>query len=276
MTSAPQPPGVLGTAWLTAAQTLQAVVRVRRVVTLLLLVLGYAAVTVLLGNRAKEGMDLRVLYCTLAWWLVGTAILPFASMYFGVQAVHGDIEDRTSCYLFVRPIDRTGLLLGKWAAAAVLAVVTTCLTTAAPFFALAAQPGGWGDGVDMAALRTFVLAFALGAVAYVSVAVLFGALFRRPLVWSALFVVGLQMVTGNLPVSAGLRRLTITDPMRRLVLDGIEPDQRLTQLLWPAERRIGFDQIGQPVCDLLVLTCVTLLLAIWRYRRAEYDSRARD
>lgn len=276
MSTAPRPPGVVGTAWLCAAQTLRGFLRLRSGAAVVFACGAFAGVTYVLGVRAQEGMDLRVLFCMLAWWLVGTAVLPFAAMYFGVQAVHGDLEDRTSCYLFVRPVARAGLLLGKWAAAALLAVGASCAVTAAPFFALAAQPGGWADGVDRAALLTFVGAFALGAVAYVSVAVLFAALFRRPLVWSALFVVGLQMVAGNLPVSAGLRRITITDPLRRLVLDGIEPDQRLVQLLWPAERRIGFDQIGDPVLDLLVLIGLTLLLAVWRYSCAEYDSRPRD
>jgi hypothetical protein len=96
------------------------------------------------------------------------------------------------------------------------------------------------------------------------------------LLWAAAFVVGLQTLTANLPVSAGLRSLTIVDPLRRLVLDGIEPGRQLAEALWPAEFDYRREPVGEPVQDLAWLIGVCLVLALWSYCRTEYDSRPRE
>ena len=83
-------------------------------------------------------------------------------------------------------------------------------------------------------------------------------------------------LAANLPVSAGLRRLTITDPMRRMILDRIEPSPRLARMLWPAEREFSYDDIGAPVQNLAWFTLACLLVAVVCYVRTEYDSRSRD
>jgi ABC-type transport system involved in multi-copper enzyme maturation permease subunit len=203
-------------------------------------------------------------------------VTPWTTLHLGIQSVHGGLEDRTFQYLFLRPVGRAPLLLGKWLASCAVAGVIGLCGAAALFGGLAARPQVWLDGLDWQALTTFCRAFLLAAVAYGAVAVLFGAWFRRPLVWAVLFVVGLQTLTANLPVSAGLRRLTIVDPLRRFVLDGIEPDRELAEVLWPAEPDFRLESIGEPVRDLAVLVAACLALALWSYCRTEYDSRPRE
>jgi hypothetical protein len=144
------------------------------------------------------------------------------------------------------------------------------------FVGVAAHDHHWPDGVEWRLCAVFATACACAAVAYAAAAVLFSAVFRRPLVWGVFFVVGVQMLTANLPVSAGLRRLTITDPVRRLVLDGVEPSARLARDLWPAESAFRSELIGEPLVDLAWFTGVCLLLAAWTYRRTEYEARDRE
>ena len=229
-----------------------------------------------LGSRAHDRLDGRTLFCMLAWWLQGTVLVPWSTLYLGVQAVHGGLEDRTFQYLFLRPVGRAPLLLGKWLAVFGVSAVVGLFGAVALFLGVAARAELWPDGVDWSLLVSFARAFVLAAIAYSAVAVLFGAFFRRPLVWAAFFVVGLQTLTANLPVSAGLRRMTITDPLRRLVLDSVEPDSRLATMLWPAERSFRPELIGEPLLDLAVLVLVCLVLATWSYCRTEYDSRVRE
>ena len=119
------------------------------------------------------------------------------------------------------------------------------------------------------------MAMAVGAAAYAAAAVLFSAAFRRPLLMAAVFVVGLQQLAANLPVSPTLRQVTIADPMRRIVLDGIRPEPRLAEELWPAQRMSG-DFVGEPWLDLAWFTGVCLALACWFYTRTEYESRHRE
>jgi len=197
-------------------------------------------------------------------------------LYFGVQAVHGDIDDRTLQSLLLRPISRASILLGKTLAVIALGAVAFGFGVGALFAALAAWPELWTGGVDTGMGLVFAEAMLAAAIAYAAVAVLFGVYFKRPLVWGAFFIVGLQMFVANLPARAGIRVITITDPVRRLLLDGIESDPRLARTLWPAERDFQPDLIGQPLLNLAVLTGVALLLALLVYCRSEYDSRERE
>lgn len=229
----------------------------------------------LVGRNAHESNDGHALFCVLAWWVHGTVLMPWGTLFLGVQAVHGSIEDRTFQYLFLRPVGRAPLLLGAWLAVALAGVVVAVLGTFALFAGMALHADRWALGVDPSAALVVATAFAGGAVAYAAAAAWLSTAFRRPLVWATFFVVGLQQLTANLPVSAGLRALTITDPMRRMLLDGLEPDPRLAESLWPAED-FRLELLGTPWRDLAVLIAVMLALAAWAHRTTEYDSRVRE
>ncbi|MBX3464863.1 MAG: ABC transporter permease subunit [Planctomycetes bacterium] len=276
MTTKPQGLGSLATIVESARQTWNLSRRDRLwwfVAAILVLVPALAFV---LAGRAEDGLGGRGLFCLMAWWLHGTVIVPWLTLYLGVQAVHGRIEDRTFQYLFLRPVRKVALLAGNWIAVASMAGGTGVLGMGLLFGAVALRGDLWPDGIEWGLAGAFAVVAGAAAAAYAAVAVLFGAFFRRPLVWAAFFVVGVQMLAANLPVSAGLRRLTITDPLRRLLLDGIEPDRRLAQMLWPAERDFRPELIEHPLRDLLLLGGLCLVAAGMAYARTEYDSRERE
>lgn len=279
-------PGALRTALESARQSVL-LLRYRRFFWFLPVLLGLMFVfAYVIGGRAHDSVDGAHLYCVITWWGLGTVVVPWMTLYLGVQAVHGELEDRTSQYLFLRPVRRTPLLLGKWAAVSLVGCGVACGGAAALYFGVAAHADIWSDGHEPGLLRTFCAVLSLGVVAYAGAAAFFAATFRRPLAWAAFFVVGVQMLTANLPVSAGLRRLTITDPLRRVLLDQLEPTRSLARDLWPAQRadaRVVDDlpesftfEVGSPLFDVAVFTVVCLALACWRYSRTEYESRSRD
>ncbi len=282
----PARPGMLGTALESARQTLW-MLRYRRVLWIvpLALVLLFLFALVVSG-RARGSIDGAHLTCVLAWWGLGTVLVPWATLYLGVQAVHGELEDRTSQYLFLRPVRRLPLLLGKWLAVSLVSALIGCAGVVALFLGVGARPDMWSDGLDPSLIGTYALVLTMGAFAYAAAAALFAATFRRPLAWAAFFVVGVQMLAANLPVSAGMRRLTITDPLRRVLLDQLEPTRRLAEDLWPAERAEARElddlpasltlQAGSPLVDLITFVVVCLAFASWRYSRTEYESRSRD
>jgi ABC-type transport system involved in multi-copper enzyme maturation permease subunit len=269
-------PGFLPTVLTACRQTLRAHLQWRLGLWVGLFAAILFGVAALLAERAHESLDGRSLFLLLSWWIGGTVMVPWGTMYLGVQAVHGPLEDRTYLYEFLRPVPRSALLLGKWLGVSLLAAGGAALLAGGLFAGAATNPDRWGDGLEWDLLGTIVVLFLLAALAYAAVAAWFSALFRRPLAWGTFFVVGLQMLTANLPVSAGLRQLTITDPLRRFVLDAVNPDQRLARGLWPAERAFQSDLVGEPIQDLVVLTAVCLLLAVWWYTRTEFDARNRE
>jgi len=271
----PRPLGALGTTLESARQTLSSMRRRRVWLWFVLLVGVHLPAAMALTRFAPDKLDGADLYCLLMWWSFGTVVVPWTTIYLGVHAVHSELEDRTCQYLFLRPVGRPWLLLGKWLAVS-LAAAALASVGAFVVFQATADPERWRDGLDPGLMRSFCVVLSLGAVAYAAVAVVFATTFRRPLAWAAFFVVGVQMLIANLPVSAGLRRLTITDPMRRLVFDLIEPDGQLVQILWPAERALKDDEIGAPIANLLYIVAACLVFAAWRYSRTEYESRNRD
>jgi ABC-type transport system involved in multi-copper enzyme maturation permease subunit len=277
---------VLATILESARQTL-VMLRYRRIlwVAPIGLLLLFALAFVLAGT-ARSRSDGAHLYSVFAWWGLATVVMPWATLFLGVQAVHGELEDRTSQYLFLRPVHRVPLFLGKWLAIAAVSSALACCSAAALYVAVASREDLWPDGREPWLLVSFCIVLGLGATAYSAVAVFLAATFRRPLAWAAFFVVGLQMLAANLPVSAGLRQLTITDPLRRMTLDLIEPSRRLARALWPAERNEALSiengtgafllEFGSPLCSLLILVVVCLTLGCWQYARTEYESRNRD
>ena len=276
MNSTPRQIGFTATLVIATAHCAGRMARMRWRVPIAATLLALAAIGWLVGAFAAERFDGRALYCLLSWWLVTSVVVPWVTLFLAVQLVHGMLEDRTFQYLFLRPVGRVPLLLGNWLALSAIAVVLSALFAWVLFATLALHGQRWPDGIEWSLAVSFMVANALVAVAHAAVGVLFAVAFRRPLVWAAFFVVGLQMLTANLPVSAGLRRLTITDPVRRLLLDRIEPDAQLARALWPAEGAISYDQLGSPVFDLCWFLVVSLGAAAWIHARAEYDGRSRE
>ena len=238
--------------------------------------IGAAAVVFLVGMDPPHTLQGHKLFAVVSWWLVANVLLPWTTMYFGVQAIHGDVEDRTFQYLFLRPVSRWSIYLGKVLAVAGLSALIHALGMALVFGAGAMHPEMWVEGLEWDLLAAFALACVLLGIAYAAVAAVFGAWFKRPLVWSAAFILFGQLFLANLPAKAGIRHATIADPVRRFVFELIQPDPRLARAMWPAERDFDEKLIGEPLLDLSMLVGVALALGMIVYSRSEYDSRERE
>jgi len=131
-------------------------------------------------------------------------IVPAIGVFYGTSLIADEVEDRTITYLFVRPIPRGAIVLGKYLAY-VLCVTSVVLPSAAvvflvmvPFQDMAPQFGTFVRNLGV---------LALGLAAYGAVFLWAGVLFRRPLVGGLLFVFGWEQVAAVLPGYVG--RLTI-------------------------------------------------------------------
>jgi len=131
-------------------------------------------------------------------------IVPAIGVFYGTSLIADEVEDKTITYLFIRPIPRGAVVLGKYLAY-ILCVTSVVLPSAAVVFMVMVP------FQDMAPLfGSFVRdlgVLALGLAAYGAVFLWAGALFRRPLVGGLLFVFGWEQLAAVLPGYLG--RLTI-------------------------------------------------------------------
>lgn len=229
--------------------------------------------------------DLRgdELYGLIAYIVLLQFAVPFSVTYLAVSAVHGDLEDRTATYLFVRPIPRPVVLVGKWAAATVLGWLLAALACGVLFAAVRSLPRRiWFTGVevDVATLAAFTTAAAMAVPVYAAVGAAFGAIFKRPLVVTAVFVVGWEFIVSNfVPPQAGVRNATVMDPVRRWLIGALDapPPELERVLVLPFERfSYGPEALGRPEHALAELGVVALVAAMLVYSRREYESRPRD
>ena len=247
-----------------------------------LMIPGLCVFGLLLPEEATEDIYGTDLFGIITAMFCLQMALPFSAMFFGVQAVHGDIEDRTVNYLFARPVHRSSILVGTGVGVAVLTAGLGCLAVAALYIGLATPARDWRGSAppELWELWWYLQAVLLSSAAYAAVAVLLGAYFKRPMLWAALFVLGWELFASNLPPEAGVRTMTVADPVRRFILANLElePGSLLAQVLWPSSSYTSWspEEMGSPVRTVFFFIAICLGLGLWVYGRTEYDSRPRE
>lgn len=159
-----------------------------------------SAVFIVNGSR----VDTEALFGTAMSLLYLRFIVPALGVFYGTSLIADEIEDKTITYLFVRPMARGAIVLGKYVAYLVC-VVAVVLPSAALVFIIMVPFAEMGALVDTL-MRDLGLV-ALGLAAYGAVFLCTGVLFRRPLVGGLIFVFGWEPLALVLP--GYLERLTI-------------------------------------------------------------------
>ena len=253
--------------------------RSRMVGALAALAVLYAVLAWFLAHRVCEKVPGDDLYGILTYLVIVQFALPMGVTYLGLAAIHGELSDRTATYLFVRPLRRSSLLIGKWLATALIAATLASFACMLLYVALAVPERPWRRnlGPQPWAMWTFVRSVWLACPAYAAVGVLFGAAFKRPLLCAVVFVLGWEGIASNLPPEAGIRSATVADPVRRWLLIELEPRRHgLRDLLTGALEGFDLAVFGDPIRPLIVFTAVALGLALFIYGRREYESKPRD
>lgn len=206
--------------------------------------------------------------------------MPTVISYLGLWLIHEEISDRSAVHVFVQPVHRVCLLLGRWLSVAVLGAALGALAVGAYWLALAVPDRPWRRGLAPTdeTLFAFLKGCLLAAPGYAAVGVFCGAAFRRPLIVAILFVVGWEGLVSNVPPQAGVREWTVADPVRRAIVDSIRDVEGtgLADALQVTLRGPGIEQMKPPLESLIWFTAVVLVASMFVYSRREYDARARD
>jgi ABC-type transport system involved in multi-copper enzyme maturation permease subunit len=193
---------------------------------------------------------------TVVGYYIGN-VLPLVALFYAAALVAEEVDGKTITYLLTRPITRTSILTGKFAAYVATTLALTLPSTLVTFFLVF----GTSAGSSVPDLFRDLGALSLTLVAYGALFTLLGVLVRRPLIPGLLFVFVWEWVSkapGYLP------RLTLTAYLRSLVS------------YRPAEEGIGGFLLGQvqPVglslAMLLSMSALFLWLAFWIFSAREY------
>lgn len=241
-------------------QTLLAVVVLALLVVLVLLVKAVAL------SRGDAGWTVYTFGRALAGNIYLRFVLPLLCLCFGTQALGGDWEEKSLVWLLTRPLPRPTIYLAKFLATLPWAVG---LSVGGLLLAGAcAGPEGWRAAV------AFWPVVALGALSYVSLFLLMGAVFRRSTIIALTYTFVIETILSNMP---GLvKRITIAFYDRcwlfalaeargwHVAPEGIRP-------IIPDNERFFLPVDGSTALTVLCLVPVALLLlGMWWFQRKEY------
>lgn len=233
---------------------------------LLALLLGFPALLaavyrILIATRGAElplaPADLHALIVSIYW--IRNA-LPLVALFYATSLIADEVEGRTLGYLLTRPLTRSAIFSGKFAA-----YLATTLTLALPacvvtFLLLHSARGSAALAAASGDLLRDLGVIALTLTAYGSLFALLGVLLKRPVIPGLMFLYGWELLA-NLP--GYLPRFTLTAWLRSLV--PYRPAQEgllgLFEQVLPVPQAIGV---------LVVATAVFLLAAARTFSAKEY------
>lgn len=185
--------------------------------------------------------------------------LPLAALFYASSLIADEVEAKTITYLLTRPIQRSAILFGKFAAYCATTFALALPVLVVTFFLLMTQQGRKGVSVGAPDLVRDLGVMALALLAYGALFTVLGVLLKRPLLPGLLFLYGWEMLA-NLPGWAP--RFTLIAWLRSLLRHR------------PAGEGIGeaFAQLpaGLSLGVLAAIIGVSLSLAAWIFARRQY------
>lgn len=213
-----------------------------------------------------QGAPPPELLWTIVWLITTQTILPLIALFLGSAAVAEEIEDRTLTFLFTRPMPRPAVLLGRWLAALVPAVLLLALSgwLTVTFLAGAGKPGETLEWMPPGFHLRFVGVLALGTAVYTALFAACGALVKRPVLFGLGYTIVFEGLLANLPGSN--QKISVLYYLKSLLVRG---DLELGQL---EEAFFAFQPAtpGDALLKLLLILVVGLALGSWRLARREF------
>jgi ABC-type transport system involved in multi-copper enzyme maturation permease subunit len=205
-----------------------------------------------------QRLDGAALFGLMIWMFYIRFIVPVLGMFYGTSLIADEVDDKTITYLFVRPIPRGAVLIGKFLAYFVCTTLLVLPSVVIVFF-LIVPIGGGSVGAAFPALATDIGMLAMGIAAYGALFAWVGARLKRPLVLGLVFIFGWE--PGVLLFPGYLKRVTIAYYLQGLVPHAMPQDSAVSVLLQV------FQEIPSVPLSLGALLGVTLV-GVWLAARA--------
>ncbi len=230
------------------------------------LALMYRLMHASFGDPMVNGQAVRgaTLFGMTIWLLYLRFIVPILGVFYGTALVADEVEDKTITYLFIRPIPRRAILLGKYLAylASTVCVVLPSvmvvyfLTTAFDLSVIAQT---------FPALAKDLALLGIGLAVYGAVFAFVGTRLKHPLVLGLVFAFGWEQFALFIP--GYLRRFTVIYYLQALVPHAMPQDSAMS-LLQAVFR--ATPSAGECILWLAVIWAVFVTLAAWTIEQREY------
>ena len=183
------------------------------------------------------------------------------SLFFGTSVCSEEIENKTLTYLTTRPIPKSAIILGKYAAYSLLAVLMVAIGLVASFFIL-----NFEKLLDFS-LYSILLkdlgVLSLGVICYMALFTLIGTFLRRSIIVGLIFSFGWENVIQYFPGST--QKFAIVHYLKSLLPSHFSGG-KFSILLFQLEPT----STGTAIAVLFLLTSVFLALACFVFSRREY------
>ncbi len=217
----------------------------------MLLALLYRIMHASFGDPEVDGQAVRgtTLFGMTIWLLYLRFIVPILGVFYGTALIADEVDDKTITYLFVRPIPRSAILLGKYLAYLASTVCVVLPSVMVVYFLTTA--------VDLNVIARSFPALAkdlgllgIGLAVYGAVFAFVGTRLRHPLVLGLVFAFGWEQFALIIP--GYLRRFTVVYYLQALVPHAVPQDSSAMSMLQAVFRQVPS-----------ALECFVYLAAIW-------------
>jgi len=157
----------------------------------------------------------------MIWLLYLRFIVPVLGIFYGTALIADEVDDKTITYLFVRPISRSAILVGKYLAYLVTTVFVVLPSVVILYLLVVPLGHGSLAGSFLDLLKDLGL-LGVGLAAYGALFALIGAAFKYPLVMGLVFAFGWEQLAMVLP--GYLRRFTLAYYLQSLVPHAMPQD----------------------------------------------------
>ena len=220
-------------------------------------------------NQVRNGMRQTILvpgpvvFGYVMWMLYLTVIVPILGVFYGTSLMADEVEDKTITYLFVRPIRRGAVLLGKYLAYVVCTVFVVLPSVVIVYLLIVPINGSLGGSfIDL--LKDLAL-LTMGLAVYGAVFAFIGAKLKRPLLVGLMFIFGWEPAVMAFP--GYLKRFTVSYYVQGLVPHAI-PNTGVVSAIQGLFREVP--TLWTSLFWLTLIWFAFLALGAWVVERREY------
>ena len=215
------------------------------------------------GVRTTVRMTGPAIFGLMIWIFYLRFTVPVLGVFYGTSLMADEVEDKTITYLFVRPIRRGAVLLGKYLAYLACTVFVVLPSVMLVYLLVVPMQGTLGGSfIDL--LKDLAL-LALGLAVYGALFAFIGAKFKRPLLVGLIFIFGWEQAALAFP--GYMKRFTVAYYLQGLVPHAM-PNDGMVSLLQGIFRESP--TLAGSLIALFLIWSVFLAFGAWVVERREY------